>query len=34
MPAADLHVFEGKLSTKATWIRGVFVSWMGLLLKV
>ncbi|HEI6739887.1 TPA: restriction endonuclease [Yersinia enterocolitica] len=28
-PAADLHVFEGKLSTKATWTRGVFISWMG-----
>ncbi|HDV9796891.1 TPA: restriction endonuclease [Escherichia coli] len=27
--AADLHVFEGKLSTKATWTRGVFISWMG-----
>jgi len=28
-PAADLHVFEGKLGTKATWARGVFISWMG-----
>lgn len=28
-PAADLHIFEGKLSTKATWTRGVFISWMG-----
>ena len=28
-PAADLHVFEGKLSTKAKWARGVFISWMG-----
>lgn len=28
-PAADLHIFEGKLSTKATWARGVFISWMG-----
>ncbi len=28
-PAADLHTFEGKLSTKATWARGVFISWMG-----
>jgi len=28
-PASDLHVFEGKLSTKATWTRGVFISWMG-----
>ncbi|XKX58755.1 hypothetical protein MYL26_20205 [Escherichia coli] len=27
--AADLHVFEGKLSTKATWTRGGFISWMG-----
>ena len=28
-PAADLHIFEGELSTKATWARGVFISWMG-----
>lgn len=28
-PVADLHVFEGKLSTKAKWARGVFISWMG-----
>jgi hypothetical protein len=28
-PAADLHIFEGKLSTKAIWARGVFISWMG-----
>lgn len=28
-PAADLHIFEGKLSNKATWARGVFISWMG-----
>ncbi|MCU6285119.1 DUF3644 domain-containing protein, partial [Enterobacter cloacae] len=28
-PAADLHIFEGKLSTKAKWARGVFISWMG-----
>ncbi|EAM4449097.1 DUF3644 domain-containing protein [Salmonella enterica subsp. enterica serovar Pomona] len=28
-PAADLHVFEGKLSTRAKWARGVFISWMG-----
>ncbi|MQL47346.1 DUF3644 domain-containing protein [Photorhabdus khanii] len=28
-PAADLHVFEGKLGTKAMWTRGVFISWMG-----
>lgn len=27
--ATDLHVFEGKLSTKAKWARGVFISWMG-----
>jgi hypothetical protein len=25
----NLHVFEGKLSTKAKWARGVFISWMG-----
>jgi hypothetical protein len=28
-PAADLRVFEGKLSTKAKWARGVIISWMG-----
>lgn len=28
-PAADLHIFEGKLSTKAAGTRGVFISWMG-----
>jgi hypothetical protein len=28
-PAADLHVFEGKLSTRATRTRGVFISRMG-----
>lgn len=28
-PAANLHIFEGKLSTKATWTRDVFISWMG-----
>lgn len=27
--AADLHVFEGKLSQKATWTRGVFISQSG-----
>lgn len=25
-PAADLHVFEGKLSNKASWSRGLFIS--------
>lgn len=24
--AADLHVFEGKLSQKASWSRGLFIS--------
>lgn len=28
-PASDLHVFEGKLSTKAKWARGGFINWMG-----
>lgn len=28
-PAADLHIFEGKLSQKATWARGLFVSYLG-----
>lgn len=28
-PAADLHVFDGKLRQKASWTRGVFISWMG-----
>lgn len=28
-PAADLHVFEGKLSQKAVWARGLFVSYLG-----
>ncbi|CDQ52081.1 unnamed protein product [Klebsiella pneumoniae] len=27
--ALDLHVFQGKLSQKATWTRGVFISWQG-----
>lgn len=27
--AADLHIFEGKLSQKATWTRGVFISQSG-----
>lgn len=27
--AADLHVFEGKLSQKATWTRGIFISQSG-----
>jgi hypothetical protein len=27
--AADLHIFEGKLSQKATWARGLFVSYLG-----
>ncbi|CAM3093990.1 Restriction endonuclease type IV Mrr domain-containing protein [Sphingomonas antarctica] len=28
-PAADLHTFEGKLSQKASWARGLFVSYVG-----
>ena len=28
-PAADLHIFEGKLSQKAVWARGLFVSYLG-----
>ena len=28
-PAADLHIFEGKLSTKAILTRGVLINWMG-----
>lgn len=28
-PAADLHIFEGKLGEKAAWSRGLFVSYMG-----
>ena len=27
--AADLHTFEGKLSQKAAWARGLFVSYLG-----
>jgi Restriction endonuclease len=27
--AADLHVFEGKLSQKAAWSRGLFISYTG-----
>ncbi|KFL05919.1 restriction endonuclease family protein [Serratia marcescens] len=27
--ALDLHVFQGKLTQKATWTRGVFISWQG-----
>jgi len=27
--APDLHVFQGKLEQKATWARGVFISWQG-----
>ncbi|THD45057.1 DUF3644 domain-containing protein [Enterobacteriaceae bacterium ML5] len=27
--ANDLHVFQGKLDQKATWTRGVFISWQG-----
>lgn len=27
--AADLHTFDGKLRQKASWTRGVFISWMG-----
>jgi len=28
-PAPDLHVFDGKLRQKASWTRGVFISWNG-----
>lgn len=28
-PAADLHVFQGKLDQKAAWARGLFVSFNG-----
>ena len=28
-PAADLHIFHGKLDQKATWARGLFVSYNG-----
>lgn len=28
-PAADLHIFEGKLGEKAAWSRGLFVSYVG-----
>lgn len=28
-PAADLHIFEGKLGEKAAWSRGLFVSYIG-----
>lgn len=27
--APDLHVFQSKLDQKATWARGVFISWQG-----
>lgn len=27
--ALDLHVFQSKLDQKATWARGVFISWQG-----
>lgn len=27
--APDLHVFQSKLDQKATWTRGVFISWQG-----
>ncbi|MDM4092713.1 restriction endonuclease [Klebsiella oxytoca] len=27
--ASDLHVFQSKLDQKATWTRGVFISWQG-----
>lgn len=26
---ADLHVFQGKIEQKASWARGVFISWSG-----
>ncbi len=32
-PAADLHVFEGKLSTKAKWARACSSAGWGLLMK-
>lgn len=28
-PASDLNAFQGKLRTKASWTRGVFISWHG-----
>lgn len=28
-PASDLHSFQGKLNGKASWTRGVFISWQG-----
>ena len=28
-PASDLHAFQGKLNGKASWTRGVFISWKG-----
>lgn len=28
-PASDLHSFQGKLHGKATWTRGIFISWQG-----
>lgn len=28
-PASDLHSFQGKLNGKASWTRGVFISWHG-----
>lgn len=28
-PASDLHAFQGKLNGKASWTRGVFISWQG-----
>lgn len=27
--APDLHIFQSKLDQKATWTRGVFISWQG-----
>jgi hypothetical protein len=28
-PAADLHIFQGKLNARVTWARGLFVSYSG-----
>ena len=32
-PAADLHVFHGKLEQKAAWARGLFVSYNGFTVE-
>ena len=31
-PAADLHIFQGKLSARVNWARGLFVSYSGFTL--